>query len=49
KEYNLPFADRAVGADLRSIKEDPAFGETKREILEMIWEMEEEIMGKGDA
>lgn len=49
KEYNLPFADRAVGADLRSIKDDPAFGETKREILEMIWEMEEEIMGKGDA
>ena len=45
KEYKLPFADRAHGADLREIKEDPQFGETKREILEMIWEMEEEIMG----
>ncbi|MBU2957686.1 ABC transporter ATP-binding protein [Paracoccus sp. 1_MG-2023] len=45
KEYRLPFADRAVGADLRSVKEDPAFGATKNEILGMIWEMEEEIMG----
>jgi len=48
KEYNLPFAERAVGADLRTVKDDPAFGETKKEILEMIWEMEEEIMGGGD-
>ncbi|MBU2865482.1 ABC transporter ATP-binding protein [Pacificibacter marinus] len=48
KEYRLPFAERAVGADLRVVKEDPAFGETKKEILEMIWEMEEEIMGGGD-
>lgn len=49
KEYQLPFAERAVGADLRSVKDDPKFGETKKEILEMIWEMEEEIMDKGDA
>lgn len=49
KEYRLPFADAAVGADLRVVKDDPAFGETKKEILEMIWEMEEEIMGKGDV
>jgi taurine transport system ATP-binding protein len=45
KEYRLPFAERAVGADLRVVKEDPAFGATKNEILGMIWEMEEEIMG----
>jgi taurine transport system ATP-binding protein len=48
KEYRLPFAERAVGADLRVVKDDPLFGETKKEILEMIWEMEEEIMGGGD-
>jgi taurine transport system ATP-binding protein len=45
REYRLPFADRSVGGDLRSVKEDPAFGEMKNEILGMIWEMEEEIMG----
>ncbi len=45
KEYRLPFADRAVGEDLRVVKEDPTFNDTKKEILEMIWEMEEEIMG----
>ena len=49
KEYRLPFADRAVGADLRVVKEDPKFGETKKEILEMIWEMEEEIMGASES
>ncbi|MQQ09062.1 ATP-binding cassette domain-containing protein [Epibacterium sp. SM1979] len=49
KEYRLPFADRAVGADLRAVKEDPLFGETKKEILEMIWEMEEEIMGASES
>ncbi len=49
KEYRLPFADKAVGADLRVVKEDPQFGDTKKEILQMIWEMEEEIMGAGDA
>jgi taurine transport system ATP-binding protein len=47
KEYNLPFADQAVGADLRVVKDDPAFNDTKKEILQMIWEMEEEIMGAG--
>lgn len=45
REYRLPFAERGVGADLRAIKEDPAFGATKAEILGMIWDMEEEIMG----
>ncbi len=49
KEYKLPFADKAVGADLRMVKEDPMFSDTKKEILQMIWEMEEEIMGAGDS
>ncbi|QIE43526.1 ABC transporter ATP-binding protein (plasmid) [Rhodobacteraceae bacterium SC52] len=44
KEYKLSFAERAVKSDLREVKEDPAFSETKKEILNMIWEMEEEIM-----
>lgn len=46
REYELPFADNAVNADLREIKKDPSFSETRDEILSMIWEMEEEIMGR---
>ncbi|PRY25136.1 taurine transport system ATP-binding protein [Aliiruegeria haliotis] len=49
REYNLPFADNAVGADLREVKKVPAFGETRDEILSMIWEMEEEIMGRAEG
>ncbi|SHE76871.1 taurine transport system ATP-binding protein [Loktanella atrilutea] len=45
KEYNLPFADMGVGRDLREVKKDPRFAETREEILSMIWNMEEEIMG----
>lgn len=44
-EYRLPFAARGAGEDLRAIKRLPAFGQRRDEILEMIWEMEEEIMG----
>ncbi|MEM1163680.1 MAG: ABC transporter ATP-binding protein [Pseudomonadota bacterium] len=46
KEYFLPFADRGVGADLREVKKSEGFAETRDEILSMIWEMEEEIMGR---
>lgn len=49
KEYALPFADSAVNADLRGIKKLPEFGETRDEILNMIWEMEEEIMGRTEG
>ncbi len=49
KEYRLPFADRAVGADLREVKKSEGFAETRDEILTMIWEMEEEIMGGAEA
>ena len=46
KEYQLPFALRGLTEDLRTIKNDPEFVTTREEILTMIWDMEEEIMGK---
>jgi taurine transport system ATP-binding protein len=49
KEYQLPFADSAVNADLREVKREQGFSETRDEILNMIWEMEEEIMGRAEA
>ncbi len=50
KEYNLPFAHEGVGGDLRAVKKIPEFSERREEILEMIWDMEEEIMGRvGEA
>ena len=48
KEYQLPFAEHGVGADLREVKKDPAYGEKREEILTMIWDMEEEIMGRAE-
>ncbi|MGB2281410.1 MAG: ATP-binding cassette domain-containing protein, partial [Pseudomonadales bacterium] len=46
KEYNLPFAELGVGADLREVKKHPDYTAKREEILAMIWEMEEEIMGR---
>ncbi|MDB9965420.1 ABC transporter ATP-binding protein [Planktomarina temperata] len=46
KEYCLPFAEMGVGADLRAVKKHPDYAKTREEILAMIWEMEEEIMGR---
>ncbi|MEN8950837.1 ABC transporter ATP-binding protein [Planktotalea arctica] len=46
KQYNLPFAERGLKETLREIKKDPYFGEVREEILTMIWNMEEEIMGR---
>lgn len=46
KEYRLPFADMGVNADLREVKKHPEFSERREEILAMIWDMEEEIMGR---
>ncbi|WP_166416771.1 taurine ABC transporter ATP-binding protein [Cochlodiniinecator piscidefendens] len=46
KEYRLPFAERGVDADLRDVKKSDGFAETRDEILSMIWDMEEEIMGR---
>ena len=48
KEYTLPFAEQGVEGDARQIKIQPDFISTREEILSMIWEMEEEIMGGGD-
>ena len=46
KEYRLPFAEHGVNADLREVKKSDGYGEKREEILSMIWEMEEEIMGR---
>jgi taurine transport system ATP-binding protein len=46
KEYRLPFAELGVGADLREVKKHKDFGPMRDEILNMIWDMEEEIMGR---
>ncbi|MFY0621924.1 MAG: ABC transporter ATP-binding protein [Pelagimonas sp.] len=48
KEYRLPFADLGVGQDLREVKKHPEFAERREEILGMIWDMEEEIMGRSE-
>ena len=48
KEYRLPFAEMGVGNDLREVKKHPDYNKTREEILEMIWEMEEEIMGRSE-
>ena len=48
KEYRLPFADLGVGQDLREVKKHPEFGARREEILSMIWDMEEEIMGRSE-
>ena len=48
KEYQLPFAEMGVGADLREVKNHPDYNTTREEILNMIWDMEEEIMGRSE-
>lgn len=49
KEYRLPFAEMGVGNDLREVKKHPDYNSTREEILSMIWEMEEEIMGRTES
>ena len=46
REYRLPFAQRGLSENLRDIKITGEFTEKREEILSMIWEMEEEIMGR---
>jgi taurine transport system ATP-binding protein len=46
KEYDLPFASMGLKGDLRKIKNNKEFVSKREEILTMIWDMEEEIMGK---
>ena len=46
EEYKLPFASMGLDSDLREIKNNKEFVSKREEILSMIWDMEEEIMGK---
>jgi taurine transport system ATP-binding protein len=46
KEYQLPYAEMGVSMDLREVKKSQGYAETREEILAMIWDMEEEIMGR---
>ena len=45
--YDLPFAREALTADPRELKTSDEFIRTREEILSLIWEMEEQIMGTG--
>jgi taurine transport system ATP-binding protein len=45
REYNLPFAEMGLTRSLREIKQESEFARIREEILTMIWDMEEEIMG----
>ena len=49
RDYELPFAGIGAGGDLRAVKKDPDFAARREEILGMIWDMEEEIMGQPGA
>ncbi|MCD1619818.1 ABC transporter ATP-binding protein [Salipiger manganoxidans] len=49
REYRLPFADLGAAEDLRRVKKHPEFALRREEILSMIWDMEEEIMGRTEA
>ena len=49
KEYRLDFAHQGLTADSRDVKAAPEFTKMREEILSMIWEMEEEIMGRQEA
>ncbi len=46
KEYRLPFAEQALTGNIRDIKSSKEFVDVREEVLAMIWEMEEEIMGQ---
>jgi taurine transport system ATP-binding protein len=48
KEYRLPFAEMGVNSDLRQVKKAEGYTKTREEILAMIWDMEEEIMGRSE-
>ena len=45
KQYELPFAEMGLTHDPRKLKTSADFIEKREEILSLIWEMEEEIMG----
>lgn len=45
REYELPFAKLGLEHNPRELKTSPEFIERREEILSLIWEMEEQIMG----
>ncbi len=45
RQYDLPFAREGLTADARELKNSPEFVEKREEILTLIWDMEEQIMG----
>lgn len=47
RDYDLPFAEMALNSDARELKNSAEFIERREEILSLIWEMEEQIMGTG--
>ncbi len=47
RDYNLPFAEIGLKVEPRELKASPDFIERREEILSLIWEMEEQIMGHG--
>lgn len=49
QEYRLPFAEEGLVKDPREIKASQEFISKREEILSMIWEMEEEIMGREEV
>lgn len=47
RDYDLPFAEAALTTDARELKNSQEFIAKREEILSLIWEMEEQIMGTG--
>ena len=43
--YELPFAEIGLTTEPREVKASPEFVSTREEVLSLIWEMEEQIMG----
>ena len=49
REYELPFAKEGLDVDPREMKASPEFIAKREELLSLIWEMEERIMGHEGA
>ena len=49
REYELPFAKAGLDVDPREMKASPEFIAKREELLSLIWEMEEQIMGHEGA
>lgn len=49
RTYELPFAKVGLSTSPRELKASPEFIEKREEVLSLIWEMEEQIMGHEDG